>query len=388
MGSGFGGHLILKSKLKNMKRASTLLVVALAVSFWTGCKKDELCNPALDLDKMEEKLHQFMDNKVMGYAYVIAQDGNVKRSDDFGNARATNDGLKEMTINERMQVASLSKTITTITALSVLDELNIDPNTSISAYLPSNWVQGAGISNISFANLLNHSAGMNNVGTQGGSATLKDSLKLYISQGASQPETPSYSNTHHALFRIMLPKMLGYTPAAGGPEGDDAFYANAYKQIVQDRVFTPLGISNADCSPPAINPALAYASGADLLGMGGTNDFSTVAGGIGWNLSAYEMAKVWAYLWFTEDLISTDMRTLMKNSEMGLFNSMDGDHGRYYCKLGGWTFNNTTGDGFNSCIMHFPDGTQVVIFTNSPHLNSMSLRTIASQSFDQSYGCF
>lgn len=367
-----------------------LLILTAAFAFplvvGTGCKKDkDFCSPSLNLDKMEENLHQALDNQVMGHAYVISQGGTMKRSDAWGLARSANDGEMDMTIHQRMQVASCSKTITTVAVLSILNQFDIDPETSVSGYFPANWVQGAGISNISFNNLLDHSSGLNNRGTQGFNATLKDSLKLYISQGASQPETRIYANSHHSFFRIILPTMLNYVSPTGG-EGSDQFYADAYKEIVNLWVFSKIGIATADCKPPATNPMLAYSSASDLNGSGGASDFSNVAGAMGWNLSAYELAKFWAYLWFTEDLIPTDMRTLMKNSEAGLWNSTNGSNGRYYCKLGSWNYGG--GDNMSSCMMHFPDGTQVVIYTNSPRANGATLSNIARTAYDNAYGCF
>jgi len=98
------------------------------------------------VEQFEENLTTSLDaENPMGYAYVITQNGQVKASGSAGLARSVADGNKVMSINEIMHVASVSKTITTAAVLKLLDEKGISVNASIAPYLPSHWVQGAGI---------------------------------------------------------------------------------------------------------------------------------------------------------------------------------------------------------------------------------------------------
>jgi len=376
----------------NVKAILMVGFLAASTIFSPSCQKikDSFCNPAFDLDKFEENLIDELDGKVMGYAYVITDKGAVVAQGAGGLARAGNDGEKPMSVDERMQVASVSKSITTAATLSLLEDKGISVNAKVAPYLPLLWQKGPGFENVTFFELLNHSPGMNVIGTQSFNATRFDSLKFYVQQGATQPKTPVYSNTHHGMLRVILPKLYGMAgPSAGY---DEDFCASAYKQIVQEILFDKINVANADCKPPVNSPLLAYSGPNDTSGNGGTADFSKVSGGTGWNLSCLELAKYWAYLWNTETFMSASMRNTMRDNELGLWNTIEsGEHGdKYYCKLGGWDFNNTApetqGNWMNSAVVQYPDGIQVTIFTNSPGPKGLS--TVARDAYDNAFGCF
>ncbi|MCB0675136.1 MAG: beta-lactamase family protein [Saprospiraceae bacterium] len=372
-----------------MKNKSIVwLFLGAALFFSPSCEKnpiDTLCSPnVLNLDKFEEALLAELDGQVMGYAYIISQDGVSKRSGADGWARTGTDGQKAMSINEKMQVASVSKNITTAAALAVCELKGIDVNASIADYLPPHWSLGPGINNVSIYDLLWQGAGLNTLGTQNFSATRYDSLQAYIAAGAQQPKVRTYSNTHHGMFRVLLPRMWDVPRPADGSYDED-FCTSVYKQCVQKVLFEKIGIFNTDCKPPANNPLLGYSGPNDNAGSGGTSDFSDVAGGTGWNLTAEETAKYWAYLWHSNTLINQQSRDLMRNNTLGLWNSVNGDKGLYYCKLGGWNFGGN--DWMRSAVMHFPDGVQVTLFVNSPNTNGKALNNLCRDAYDNGFGC-
>lgn len=369
-----------------MKLSQKFLIASLSLLVFAACEKnpiDTLCNPnALNYEFFEEELIEELDGNVMGYAYVIMKNGTVMHEGADGFAINEPGQVVPFTLDQKMQVASVSKHITTVATLAVLEDKNVDSDATIQEYLPSAWTLGTGFGQITFEELLSHSPGMNIIGTQSFSATVFDSLQWYALNGATGPKTPTYSNTHHGMMRVILPDLWGDPrPADGNYDAD--FFANAYKSCVREYVFDKLDIFNVDCVPPAgQNNVLAYASATDTGGAGGSADFSLVSGGTGWVLTCRELAKYWAYVWNTEEIISEDSRQLMEDNRLGLWNTINGDKGAYLCKLGGWNFGSSK--WMNSAVVQYPDGAQLVLFTNSP---GKSLSQVARDAYDDAFRC-
>ena len=351
-----------------------------------SCEKEPvLCdNNTLSLEEFEKNLTASLDaENPMGYAYVITRNGQVKASGSSGLARSVADGYKYMNIHEIMHVASVSKTITTAAVLKLLDEKGVSVHASIAPYLPSHWVQGPGISNVTFLDLLTHKAGFNEPGSQSFSATTYDNLKSYVAAGASPTTVGYYHNAYHAMFRVIIPILWGeHAPSSG--YYDEATCNTLYEQYVQEEVFQPIGVT-ARLNTNFHNSLLAYQDANDPDGKGANIDFSSVAGGFGWCLSANELAKFWAYLWYSDDIIDDGMRVYMTDDYAGLWNTVkNGTWGTYYCKLGGWNY----GDDhwLKTAVVKFPDDTQATVFVNSNI--GTSLKTIVTNAYDDAHGCF
>jgi CubicO group peptidase (beta-lactamase class C family) len=347
---------------------------------------DDICSPAFNSTTFLEQIDSELDGNVMGYAVVITKDGNIIDTHEKGKGIAGNDGNRDMSINDRMHIASISKSLTTIATLKVLRDKGIDVNTSVAAYMPPGWILGTDFNEVTFYELLNQSAGLDMVGTQGGAATRFDSLRRYAAVGARQAKNRRYTNTHHGFMRVILPRLWDrYRPSTGTSGYDAAFYASTFKKCIQENVFDLIGIANVDCTAPA-NGSYAYSGPNDLSGSGVSNDFSTIAGGLGFHLSTRELAKLWTYTFFTDDILNETDRNLMKDNELGMWNSVTGDKGRYLGKLGGWSYDgNTPSDSYNSCLMSFPNDVQVALIVNSPI--PRSLRLMVRDAFDASWNC-
>lgn len=366
-----------------------LLLFPVITLFFPACEDnaiDDLCTPTFNLDKFEENVIDELDGQVMGYAYIIAKNGTVVGSGSNGWARNGADGQAAMTLDHEMQVASISKSITTAATLAVLEDKGVDIYSSVEKYLPPHWNPGPGVENLSFYDLLRQAGGLNQVGTQSFSATRYDSLQMYIEDGAQQPKNRFYSNTHHGLMRVILPRLWDVPRPADGNYDED-FCASAYRQCVQKVIFDEINVA-ANLIPTDPNPMLAYSGPNDQDGgMGGTSDFTLVSGGTGWVLSAFETAKYWAYLWNTETFFKKELRDLMQAEEMGLWNTVNnGKHGKYYCKLGGWNFGN--GHWMNSAVLQYPDDVQLTIFINSPNPGGKALTSVGRDAYDKAVGCF
>jgi hypothetical protein len=240
-------------------------------------------------------------------------------------------------------VASVSKTLTAVGVLQVLATLGKTIDSPISNYLYSDWAQGQYISQITFRDLLTHHvywcAGTNacplppdatyNPQTQNsqgqnyqeqtdcGNYIDYDHLKTMVSGGLielpSQVSQNEYGNCNFALFRELLPVMLGngamLNGTADGP-ARAAASANLYVSYMDQHVFQPLGIpsrggGSAECSPPGPGPLamLSYPLPAGTTnGINWTNwtlapypgwaASPQTCGSSAWVLSAVDLFKV------------------------------------------------------------------------------------------------
>lgn len=355
------------------------LFVFLAIS---ACKKDELCYPAFNVAVFEDNIRDAMDGNVMGYAYIITQNGTVVRSGALGKAQSSADGDIDMSLNLDMQVASISKFITSTLAIHVCREKGLPLTTAIGPYLPSSWTRGTGINSVTIAELISQTAGLNFTGTQGFNATRYDSLQLVVAAGATLSKARRYTNTHAALLRVVLP-VIWY---GGSPS--ESWCAAQYRTMAQSLLFDKISITG-DLKPANGNQILAYTGAGDATGgLGQSTDFTLVSGGTGWNLSCTEVAKFWAYAWYSDEFIDDTDKQWVKDNRADLWNSVLGaKHGDYFCKLGGWSYTSTapTKD-MNSIVILYPNDVQLTLFTNSP-VPGGSLVTVAQTAYDNAFTC-
>jgi hypothetical protein len=378
------GSVLIPGKHRNRFLLSVLFAAGIAII--SGCTKDKnnFCTPAFNVDTFEENIQDAFGNSQMGYAYVITNAGTIVRTNAVGKAQSATDGDIPMSINLDMQVASISKFITSTLAIYVCREKGLSLNTTIGSYLPSAWTRGAGINSVTIAELISQTAGLSFTGTQGFNATRYDSLQLVVAAGAGLSKARRYTNTHAALLRVVLP-VIWY----GGSPSEN-WCAAQYKTMVQTLLFDEIAIAG-DLQPVNGNQILAYTgSGDGTGGSGSSSDFTLVSGGTGWNLTCSEVAKFWAYAWFSDEFINDADKQWVKDNRADLWNSvLNGQYGDYYCKLGGWSFSGTPPNtkDMNSIVMLFPNNYQITLFTNSPVPGGSNLVTLTMTAYDNAFNC-
>jgi CubicO group peptidase (beta-lactamase class C family) len=251
-------------------------------------------------------------SKAVGYAFFLA--GCSIRSEAYGSARTKADNQTNFTPSTKMTVASVSKVVTALAAIRVIAERQkTDPSLKkgldsvIGSYLPTwNWGNEEQVASITFRQLLSETSGVRNYGDFDlDYGTLKKFFSKPVATGngpcgdksnkdvdavdpaiVTDKKTPCYSNINFAIFRILLPRVMGY---AGD---DETEYAKRYVQIVQDKVFAPLGITDVDCDAPKNDEyALAYVFPGDKSGHD-FGDQRKFCGGAGWYLSVEDLGKV------------------------------------------------------------------------------------------------
>ena len=341
--------------------------------------------PVFSVDLFEDNIRDAFTGQSVGFTYAIAVGGTLQRSDGVGSATVNPDGVRAMNVNDKMHIASISKTITTIAVLRLIqDTPGLERWSSIGPYLPSGWAAGPGVWGLSFENLLVHESGFSFPANQ--SRFYHADLRSLIGTGVvGDPTDAVYSNSHHSLFRVIIPEVLGTEQPSAEP--DDVFYARVFGEYVQEVILDPLGIT-AGIVPPA-TPNLYYAfphDGTAGLGTGANWTFTEDFGAYGWYLSVIDLVNILTSLHHTEELISSGMRAVMNQEEMGYWNSRTGDKGRYLLKQGGWAYTvDSVTKGVQSIAGYFPGGVSAAVIVNSRTAAAPSMANIMRDAFDASF---
>jgi D-alanyl-D-alanine carboxypeptidase len=359
-----------------------------------------------DLELFEQNIRKALDNKCLGYAYAINQNGQLKKSGANGyavlkrdlpqNAQVPDPKGVPQSASKRMNIASITKTITATTVLKVIqdklvpDDKTLTIDSKVGKFLPAFWTRGPGVNDLTFKELLSQLSGMNDIGGSTSIAT----FKTWIANGVTRPkEDYIYINANLGIFRIILPMMLA-TPAqraqfsnlaqSNQNEFNQAI-SNLYKLHVNNLVLVPMGIANADCNVPnEPYPTRLYHYPDQGFASTNTGDWTLTAGGGGWYLSAIDLARFMANLRYNDNILTPATRRLMDAYHLGwrFTSSTKGAQGEYLAHGGGLGYSPKlpksdpvdptdtlvipVGDnGMTGCIMNYPNGAQATLLINS-----------------------
>jgi Beta-lactamase class C and other penicillin binding proteins len=378
------------SKTINMKTSIQLAALTFCtIAIATSCKKNGITDikdggKQFDAATFKQNIVTALGNRSIGYNFVISQGGRLADTCERGFARMSQDGAIKHSVNKEMNIASITKWLTAVGAMSLMKERNISLDDSIYKWLPQTWPLGAGVRSVTFKQLLTHRSGFTTSTIRYG--TDYNSLRTCIGNPLANPAKGyNYSNVNFALFRIMF-GFFNNRPAMQGMEinylakGDTAGYASnladIYIGLMQQHVFTPAGVSNAICTPTdsRSTQTLMYNETAPNTAGAATGDWRLVCGGGGYYLSTMEIARVAAFVFHTEDILSKDQQQEMLANLYGL-DSEDGpstNRGKSYGKDGA-LFTDVNADsnvndpdqGLQTLIMKFPGDVEVVFFINA-----------------------
>jgi len=199
---------------------------------------------------------------VVGYSGVIGGGAGVPRKDfPGGHARTSANGQPVVAGPSTMfPIASVSKLLTATAAVQLLDGPMVDGaevpqnilgatlDSPIAAGLPKNWKLRPDALPITYRDLLAHTSGLAAEGSTNEPGQDYFSLKNYLTE-ETLPLGPrgvyAYSNVGFALFRLLLPKLAGIIKdSLAVPEQELAHdYAVVYQQIINQKVFGPVGVT-------------------------------------------------------------------------------------------------------------------------------------------------
>lgn len=278
------------------------------------------------------------ENTPDSYRFVVCDEDKILGSGVGGFSRMTIDPPETPAkLNDRLIIASMSKTITAVAVLSTLQSKNLSPDTSVAPFFPSDWQLHDEVKKLTFRDFLTHRTGFYWDGkTAFQDGTDYESMKKIVAQKPFNPIKTGYSyrNINFAIFRVILPYLNAYdrfskkvTLITLSNTSLDASLAQSYINLVNQRVLSPSGIASAACTsntlvPPSGAggrpapqasplPVLAYHyQKPSQKGIDG-GDQTLYCGASGWALSVGDIAKVLQTALFTEVVLSEKSRDLM-----------------------------------------------------------------------------
>jgi CubicO group peptidase (beta-lactamase class C family) len=333
----------------------------------------------LDTSTFGYQLWQALQERVAGYVLQIRQGGKIVHSAQYQWARTPNNGGRPWNPAISMHLASISKLITAMAMVKLLQQKGIDVDSPIAPHLPTYWTIGPHVDNITFRQLLTHRSGFLETDT------IFPFMKQAVANGVdpAAQQTARYRNMNFGLCRILIAIISGKVKANmyenfTGFSRDtiwDFFSVGAYSKYVQDEVFEPAGASGS-LSPDATG-ALAY----DYQGLqyGWDSGYKgPVSGGAGWHLSVNDLLLVMHEFRRGGKIVSPKNARIALNAGFGIDARRYSAAGYWWEKGGRWTTIDAAGvDRTEQCMAYFlPNDMELVVFVNSQIGDqSTSLRT-------------
>jgi CubicO group peptidase (beta-lactamase class C family) len=237
----------------------------------------------VSVSRFSANIDSQLRGKVVGYVSMVGG-----KTVEYGSARTTVDPpSRKMSTEVPINVASVSKVLTTIAVLQSLAAHHLTIESRIAPFLPPDWSHGPNVDTITFHQLLTHGAGFR------GGDTSYEGLRQQIQVGVqlADREKAVYNNLNFAIFRVLLPYMEGFSDP--GPATRAEASANFYINYMRLHVFQPVGVTDADCKPGLeSHPALYYPFPPDDTPGVEAGDSTLVCGGGGWVLSGSDLFKI------------------------------------------------------------------------------------------------
>ena len=229
-----------------------------------------------------QNIESRIDQKAVGYAFIIINNGLAMETKTFGKARLSQDAPETaMTVDVRSNAASVTKTMTAVAALKLLAAKNVSVTSSISPYLPSGWTLGTGVNAITFAELMTHTSGIR---TPTNTGSTYANLKTVMAQNITT-KTAQYDNNNFALFRVLFTYINGYNDTNKTDAQIDTAtqqgYLNHMKSVFEPDVKISCNIGN--------NPVVSYPYPAGSANGTDWGDWTGSCGGGGLQLSVTDM---------------------------------------------------------------------------------------------------
>ena len=313
----------------------------------------------------------------IGYGFVIFENDVLKASGQGGfKSRAVDfEGEKPYTIDTKMHIASMSKTIAAMAFVQLAARKGIKTTDKIAPYLPPSWPKGDNIDQITFRDLFNHRSGIiglsDNCRNGAYSENIYDGLKQLIGKGVRTASLGQYcyQNANVGLFRVLIPALTGYT-FTGNDATDDQQTQEVYRTYVQKNVFEKVGLTGIVPTYPTNAPTYTYDypySGRKGWNPGG---FTQTLGAYGWYLTPREAGTLYASVLSSpsEAVLPTAYKDTLLIKNLGCFRIITNVGDVAYHD--GWWYENGVAPytGLRTIWMKLPNNLTVALFVNA--LNS------------------
>jgi len=326
--------------------------------FGINCYGDECLDLALFAAKIEEKL----DGKVTKYAYRVRSGLAAFEKAKGPKRTAADPPASSFSIHDRLNPASVTKTVTAVALLRALEHNGVSIHASIAGFLPSYWNVHPTIQTITFQQVLSHTSGFRTSVADGYEF---HNLEKLIETGIKLSDKVSqYENVNYALARILLCYVDGYS--INWP-WFDAFGTSIYfVNYLNDELFDPVGISNVSFTPE-VGGSLFYPFPAGNKHGTAYGNWSLREGSAGIQLSVRELSEFLMRMWTPGTYLSAGMLAELQQWGMGM--GAYGSPGEFvdgipYGKGGYFPGSWNGGAELSSVIIRFASGVEAVLVIN------------------------
>jgi hypothetical protein len=347
---------------------------------------DRICvgNECLVISRFSQNVQDSLNGNAVGYALVISANGLLHHQAAYGKGRTSADPPeKEFSVEDRMNIASVSKTITAVAVLQLLDKNKLTTGAKIAPYLPSDWTLGTGADQLTFKQLLTHTTGLKD-----GDVGYED-LKTVIANGVTESQSQLYRNRDFGLFRVIIPYLDGFSEA--GVSDKPSALAARYLKYVNEHVLPDKKIL---CKPDKNNPTLFYPFPPGKVQGTAYRDDTLFCGSEGLHMSAMDLMSFLVQRRYGTALLSASQRAEMDDTASATGKDSLGWQGRFDVKNGtsffhgGYFFFPTESSGngeLNSLIMDFSSGIQLSLLVNSRCNCSGGLPGVVISAYNKSW---
>lgn len=346
----------------------------------------------VDIDAMAANIQADLSGNAVGYAYAIVKNGVLTRTGSGGLARRPVEAGGSMSMNSlrRLQVASVTKPITAVAVLQLLEASGKTVDDPISPYIPAGWVKGLGINGLSFRHLLTHTSGFDQAYQALSPADQAlwdndwDGLQFVVSNGATPGAAYGYRNANFALLRVLIPALWKASPLNPGigaiTEGN---HGPLYMSYLQQYIFTPAGVASVACESQDPTYPSAYGYDVSDPNEGGRSGNATdgCGGHAGLHLSARDLAAFMAHTRYNNAVLSPAMRQVMDDGKLGWDPGSDVAPSRVdkFYHGGDWS---VQGRAWHTCVMKFPQNVEASLVVNSDITTGKLQCTILKDAFN------
>jgi len=340
----------------------------------------------LNVEKLAQKLHDLLTPCVVGYGLQLRRSGAVVIDQTWRWSKTKKDGETGWTNDTPMHLASVSKLITAMALVRLLDRKGISYDTPVNSYLPSYWTRGNNISKVTFRHLLTHKSGLlwrNFTGNTG--PVDYQSMMDAIADGTNGFTNYDYKNINYSLCRVLLATVNGDLPVDFMLSPPGGFFAplfalrdavwdllsiRAYAEYVNDRVFSPSSVGSRAFEHDA-DAALAYASQGDSTNGWNSGDMQSGSATAGWHLTVRELLRVMRTFRRAGTIMSPFRAERMLDNGFGIDMARPTKLGTIYGKNGWWE--NGSKQAEQSSAYLLPRNMELVVLANSPSCGGMSV---------------
>ncbi|MEO7308517.1 MAG: serine hydrolase [Ferruginibacter sp.] len=349
---------------------------------------------SFDFEIFADTIEKGLKGNCVAYAFVVSYQDNWKVKRSGGMARtAFNVPPLEMSTHVRFNLASVSKAITGVAMLKLLNErTDVRLCSVFHPYLPDHWHVDQSLREITFEQLLTHRSGFRFGGGLDYGALKRDmAAGVKISDIGNNNDGAAYQGENFAVMRLLIPTLAKY-PIAQDKNGGSglevlqaAQYANYYIDYIQKELFAKAELPALTCKAEAFTTGMCYHFPYDdKPGTDFGND-TLVAGSKGWVMSAAELGKLFRTVHYTDKILPTWLSNKMKNELLGYDEKgATGEGVGYYWKNGGYPGSQNAGE-LNTLIIGYENEVQVALIINSELDNSKRMVGIINEAHDEAY---